>query len=262
LRAAEADPFGDEHINIDPVRALVRASADAAAPPHIIFASTVTTAGVAPNLPVDEQTPDEPCSVYDRHKLICESILRDATNQKRIRSCTLRLSNVYGYGGTSRNSNRGILNVMLKRATEGQALTLFGDGAYVRDYTHLEDVVDAFCRAIVTERVAGGGHYVIATGRGYGLADAYELIAAEALRQIGRRVEIQRVAEPGDLQPIERRNFVGNSGLFRELTGWRPRFDLQAGVRHYFDCHLQADASGRARQGLPNDRPSLPVGRP
>jgi nucleoside-diphosphate-sugar epimerase len=234
LRVAEADPSEDERINIDPVRALVKASGRATAPPRVIFASTVTIAGVAPALPVDEKTPDQPCSVYDRHKLACEGILHEATTQGLVRSCSLRLSNVYGYGGTSLNANRGILNVMLKRAAVGEALTLFGDGSYVRDCIHLDDVVDVFCRAISSDQVSDGGHYVIATGRGCRLAEAYELIAAEALRQMGRHVEIRHVPEPDDLQPIDRRNFVGNSSWFQQRTGWRPMIDLEAGIRDYF----------------------------
>ena len=250
LRAAEADPSGDGRINIDPVRALVKASAGAAAPPRVIFASTVTIVGVGPALPVDEKTPDEPCSVYDRHKLACESILRKAAGRGLVRSCSLRLSNVYGYGGTSLNANRGILNVMLKRAAEGEPLTLYGDGSYVRDFTHLDDVVDAFCRAISTDRAGDGGHYVIAKGRGCDLAEAYELVAAEAFRQIGRRVEIRHVPEPEDLQPIERRNFVGDSSSFQQLTGWRPIFDLQAGIRDYFARVASCAAIGGGASGF------------
>ena len=151
---------------------------------------------------------------------------------------------------------------MLKRAAEGEPLTLFGDGSYVRDFTHLEDVVDAFCRAISTDRVGDGSHYVIAKGRGCSLAEAYELIAAEAFRQIGRRVEIHHVPEPDDLQPIERRNFIGNSSLFHHLTGWQPNFDLQTGIRDYFARSVTFDHGGGAMSGLPKkigDRSSAPA---
>jgi nucleoside-diphosphate-sugar epimerase len=231
LHAAEADPQGDEEHNIVPVRALVEA---ATAPAVVVFASTVTIAGTNPRVPVDETAPDHPCSVYDRHKLECETILSEATQRGDLRACSLRLSNVYGYGGASINANRGVLNAMLKRALAGEPLTLFGDGAYVRDFTHLDDVADAFCLAIGEPRVCAGRHYVIATGRGATLAEAYELIAEAAHDYTGRNSEIHRVAEPREMQPIEKRNFVGNSCLFRELTGWHPRFDLRAGIRDYF----------------------------
>jgi nucleoside-diphosphate-sugar epimerase len=237
LRAAEADPRGDDEINIAPIRALVTAAAEAAGggstSPCVVFASTVTVAGAQPKLPVDETTPDEPCSVYDRHKQICETILRDATERGALRACTLRLSNVYGYGQASINANRGILNIMINRAIAGAPLTLYGDGGYLRDFVHLEDVVEAFRLAIETPALRDGRHYVITSGEGMTLAGAYELIAETALEFTGRRGEIRRIAEPSDLHPIEKRNFVGNSQLFSKMTGWRRRFDLAGGIRDY-----------------------------
>jgi nucleoside-diphosphate-sugar epimerase len=234
LRAAEADPSGDDNINIKPVRSLIRAAARSGARPRVIFASTVTIVGDQHDNPVDEQTPDRSCSVYDRHKLVCETLLRAATVRGQLRACSLRLSNVYGYGQASINANRGILNVMLTRATKGEALTLFGDGQYVRDFIHLDDVAEAFSAAVAIDRICDGRHYVIASGRGRAFAEVFDLVAREALLQTDRRIEIRCVPEPGDLHPIERRNFVGNSSLFHSLTGWQPRIDLEAGIHDYF----------------------------
>lgn len=234
LRAAEANPAEDDNLNVEPVRALVRAAAHLHNAIPVVFASTVTIVGIDPVNPVDEQTSDRPCSVYDRHKLESEWILGDATQRGLLRSCTLRLSNVYGYGGSSVNANRGILNVMLSRALRGEPLTLFGAGAYIRDYVHVDDVVDAFCRALTARGACNGRHYVIASGRGHTLAEAYGLIKDAALEHAARHVDIRHVPEPADLQPIERRNFIGNPQLFSQSTGWTPRFDLSGGISDYF----------------------------
>jgi len=240
LRAAEADPAGDYNLNVEPVRALVRAAEQSERPMPVVFASTVTIVGDEHANPVDERTPDRPCSVYDRHKLECETILREATHHGVVRACSLRLSNVYGYGISSVNSNRGILNSMMKRATNGEPLTLFGDGAYLRDFTHIGDVFDAFRRVLATPSAFDGSHYVVATGQGRSLAEAFALVAAEALKDSGHGIEVHRLPEPADLHPIERRNFVGNSGLFHKLTGWRARIDLASGIRDYFEQEARA----------------------
>jgi nucleoside-diphosphate-sugar epimerase len=92
LRAAEADPTGDYDLNVEPVRALVRAGERRGIPVPVVFASAVTIVGDAHANPVNEQTPDRPRSVYDRHKLECETILRDATRRGVLRACSLRLS--------------------------------------------------------------------------------------------------------------------------------------------------------------------------
>ena len=104
LRAAEVDPSGDEAINVEPVRALIRAAARRGGRPlPVVFASTVTIVGDRHANPVDEQTPDRPCSVYDRNKLACERLLAEATRCGTVQACSLRLSNVYGFGRASTN---------------------------------------------------------------------------------------------------------------------------------------------------------------
>ena len=235
LRAAETDPTGDETLNVEPVRAFIRAASEADAPPTVVFASTVTIFGPQHANPADESTPDNPCSVYDRHKVACEALLHEATADGRLRACTLRLANVYGAGGGSVNSNRGILNLMMRRALNGEPLTVYGEGAYVRDFIHLDDVVDAFARAAdAGADVCDGSRYVTATGHGHSLLDAYRLIAHAAEAATSQRIDIRHVSEPADLHPIERRNFVGNSSLYQRRSGWRPRVSLAEGIGRFF----------------------------
>jgi nucleoside-diphosphate-sugar epimerase len=128
---------------------------------------------------------------------------------------------------------------MIRRALDGEPLTLYGNGAYVRDFIHIEDVVEAFTCAIVTADICDGGHYLIASGRGHTLADAYAMIAEVAMERLKRRVEIVRLPEPADLHPIERRNFIGDSARFQARTNWRPHFELRTGI---IDIFLRAAA--------------------
>jgi nucleoside-diphosphate-sugar epimerase len=137
----------------------------------------------------------------------------------------------------------------MRYAGQGGALTLYGNGAYLRDFTFIGDVVDAFCRALAYKEVLNGGHYVIASGRGHTLAEAFELVAQEMLLCTGRAVEIRRVSEPSDLHLIERRNFVGDSTNFQTITGWRAEVDLRSGIRNYFKRSLAATLTS----GAPNE---------
>jgi len=232
LRAAEANPTEDKLLNVEPVRALVRAvSRIRPSRLTVVFASTVTIVGDRHENPVNERTPDNPVSVYDRHKLECEQILADATERGLMQACSLRLSNVYGGDLASQNTNRGILNSMIRNALRGEPITIFGDGHYVRDFIHLDDVIDAFYCALSCERTRNGRHYVVATGKGTTLTDIFSLVAREVSRVTRRLVELRYVSEPKNLHVIERRNFVGNSKLFQTEAGWKPRIDLESGIR-------------------------------
>jgi nucleoside-diphosphate-sugar epimerase len=234
LRRAEADPANDRVINVEPIRSLVRAAEQSKATIAVIYASSTSIVGDTHIKMVNEDTPDRPCSVYDRNKLECEIILRDATHRGVLRACSLRLPTVYGYGAQSTNPNRGVLNVMIRRAIRGEPLTLYSDGSYVRDFIHVDDVCNAFRLAIASPRICNGRHYIVATGRGYTLAEAFRCVEQEAYRATGRKAEICLVPEPADLHAVERMSCVGDASLFQKLTGWRPQVDLEGGIRDYF----------------------------
>lgn len=244
LRAAESDPQGDELMNLAPARGLVEAAAQLDAPLRVLFASSATIVGVDHVNPVNEAADDRPVTIYDRHKKRAEELLREATECGALRACSLRLANVYGAGPPSRSAGRGILNAMMARAWRGEPLTLYGDGRYIRDFIHLDDAVAAFMAALRTPAVLNGGHYVIATGQGHSLEQAYRWIADEARACGARGADIMHVAEPPDLMSIERRDFVGDASLFSRSTGWRPTMDLRSGIRHWFAQHRTPEAAG------------------
>jgi nucleoside-diphosphate-sugar epimerase len=180
---------------------------------------------------VDETTPDNPITVYDRHKLACEELLLEAGRSGLVRSIVLRLSNVYGHGVKSANENRGILNSMMRRAATGEPITVYGKGAYIRDFVHIDDVVEAFVRVMGIAGSVEAVRFLLASGEGRSLVEAFRLIAEETQALTGRTIEIRHVPEPADLHPIERRNFVGNSSLLRARTGWSPVTSFDAGIR-------------------------------
>ncbi len=240
LRAAEEDAAGDYQLNVRPVQAIVDASEGGAIALPIVFTSTATIFGDRPSLPVGETAPDNPLSVYDRHKLACEKILAGATQAGLVSVRSLRLSNVYGATKDgqffSSNSGRGILNAMMLRALKGEPLTLFGSGQYLRDFIHLEDVVDAIHAAVVLKNPENsGGAFVVSSGQGYTLKEVFGLVCDEAGKLTGQRTELRLVPEPDDLHPSERRNFTGNSSLFTNRTGWRPLVQLVDGIREFLD---------------------------
>jgi nucleoside-diphosphate-sugar epimerase len=239
LRAAEADEAEDSEINVQPLKALMAAcERQGGAVLPAVFASTATIFGDRPALPANETTPDNPLSVYDRHKLAGERILAQATRSGIMSGRSLRLANVYGLTDdpaaiASVNPNRGILNAMMIRAAKGQALTVFGTGDYLRDFIHLDDVLAALTAALEMKVVASARPFVIASGEAHRLLSAFRLVADEAEELTGRRVDVCTVAEPADLHPSERRNFQGSSALFRSETGWIPKVSLQTGIRRF-----------------------------
>ena len=230
VAAAANDPDGDFKANVLPMRHLLAACGERRRRPIVIFAGTVTQAGLPSRLPVDEDVPDNPITVYDQHKLIAEAALKSATGQGVVRGASLRLANVYGPGGHGRNADRDVLNRMIRRALDGDPLTLFGSGEYVRDYVFIDDVIDAFLMGAARADQISGRHFVIASGQGISIRDAFALVAARVARVTGQHVPVTITEPSAPLSAIEQRHFVGEPARFTAATGWRPACGLAAGI--------------------------------
>jgi nucleoside-diphosphate-sugar epimerase len=215
---------------VTPLRALLDACRTRRRQPAVMFAGTVTQAGVPSRLPVNEDAVDRPITVYDRHKLIAEEYLKTAAAAGIVRGVSLRLANVYGPGTHGRNKDRDILNRMIEAAVRGEPLTVYGAGDQVRDYVFVDDVVDAFLDAAAHHDRVSGRHFVIGSGRGVTIRHAFELVAARALALTGRAVPVLTAPPPTPLTAIEQRHFVADWSGFEAATGWRPRWTLSDGI--------------------------------
>lgn len=235
---ADANPALDFEANVVPMRRLLAECARERRRPALVFAGTVTQAGIAERLPVDERHPDLPVTVYDRHKLMAEQDLKRAAARGEIAGASLRLSNVYGPGGHGRNRERDVFNRMIRAAVSGDALTVFGGGEYVRDYVFIDDVVAAFLLAGAHPETVNGRHFVIGSGEGTTIRAAFELVAARVEALTGRRVAMAH-AEPAEpLPPLARRQFIADPSAFRAATGWRPAWRLRDGIDRTIEAIL------------------------
>lgn len=242
VRVADEDPVRDWHVNVQPLLHLLETCRERGWRPGILFAGSATQVGITDHWPVDETVADRPVTMYDRHKLMAEAYLEHYVQRGWARGATLRLPNVYGPGPASGARDRGVLNEMMRRALRGEPLMLHGDGHPVRDYLFADDAIDAFLAAVVHLENVDGGHFVLGSGVGHTLAEAFALVADRAAALTGRRVPIQTVAPPVGLSPIEDRSFVADTARFRGRTGWRARTTLSEGI----DLTLRSFAEERA----------------
>ena len=238
--AARAAPAADFEANVVPVLHLLEACRAQGTKPVVLFAGTVTQAGVPVHTPVDETHPDNPPTVYDEHKLAAESQVKFHAAQGHIRGASLRLANVYGPGPRSRNVDRGVLNAMVRRAIAGEPLTIYGNGTYLRDYLYVLDAARAFAAAVGAIEKLNGGHWVVGSGEGHTIEDSFRLVAARAAARTGKHVPVEHVEPDAPLSALESRSFIADSSRFRAATGWRPHCMLQEGVDRTIEACLCA----------------------
>lgn len=235
---AEKDARADLEANVLPMLHLLETCRVNAYRPIVVFAGTVTEAGVPDRVPVDETHPDRPITIYDLHKWMAENYLRHYAHEGIVRGVALRLANVYGPGPASSSADRGILNLMIRRAIRGETLTVYGSGEQMRDYLHVDDVSLAFLLAGSKIDVLNGEYFVIGSGMGYTIREAIAMVAERAARRSGRRVDVIHVDPPTPQSPIEARNFVADSGRFSQPTGWRARYGLPDGIDRTIEVFL------------------------
>lgn len=229
-KLADENPSMDAAINLFPVIDIVETCKEKKLSPHIVFSGTVTEVGFTDTYPVDESYKDAPITIYDINKLAAEKYLQFYSSQLGNYAVTLRLANVYGPGPKSSSVDRGILNVMIRKALIGEPLKIYGDGNFVRDYIYIDDVAEAFLLAGVKIDVLNGNYYLIGSAKGHTIKDAVGIIKEKVAKKTKRDVEIAFVPPPEDISRIEYRNFVADTKSFRSFTGWEAKISLEEGI--------------------------------
>lgn len=227
---AEKNPLIDYEANVRPMQLLLEACRKEKICPIIIFSGTSTQCGMPEILPVDENVTDRPITIYDFHKLQTENWLKFYTRKGWVKGVSVRLTNVYGPGPKKSSSDRGILNLMIKKALSGEELTIYGTGEYIRDYIYIDDVVSAFLTVPYKIDSLKGKHFVLGIGEGITIHNAFELVSELVSLKTGKKVVVRSIEPPFGLLQIEFRNFKGDVTTFSTLTGWEPKIMLREGI--------------------------------
>jgi len=225
------NPEADWRINVLPLLNILEASRKLEQKPSIIFTGTATEVGLTEKIPVNESFKDNPITIYDAHKLAAENYLKTYCANDYAKGTVLRLANVYGGGKGSKNSGRGVINFMARKAMNGEDLTIYGDGEYIRDYIFKKDVINALLYCLPNMDDLNGREFLIASGVGICLKEAVKKIALEAEKLTGVAVDVKHVPAPEKLSPIEYRNFIADISNFKKVSGWKPEFTFESGIK-------------------------------
>lgn len=229
-KLSNSNPLLDYGINVLPILNIIESAKKQKNMPDIIFSGTVTEVGITRKIPVDENFKDFPITVYDINKLTAEKYLQLYSVQGG-KSVTLRLSNIYGPSFSAGALDRNIVNNMIKRALNNEALTVYGKGNFIRDYVYIEDVVNAFLLAGINIKKLSGKYYIVSTGKGTTFVNVMNLIAKQVKKDTGKDVKIEHVKTPKGLSLIEFRSFIGDSSAFIKETNWNELTLLDQGIK-------------------------------
>lgn len=220
------DPFTDLEINCRSPLALLEACRRHAPHAKVLFASTRQIYGRVPEeeLPVDERRPPNPVDVNGINKLAGERYHVLYNNVYGLRAAVLRLTNTYGPRMLVKNARQTFIGWFLRQIVEGQEITIFGDGAQLRDLTYVDDVVDAFLRAGATD-AANGQVFNLGGSEPISLQHLVELLI-EAAGQGSYRL----APFPDERKAIDIGSFYVDDSKARRVLKWAPRVELPEGL--------------------------------
>lgn len=192
--------------------------------PHVVFASSRLVYGHPESLPVAETAPLAPASMYAAHKLCVENYHRIYAAQGALSSTILRITNPYGTDLAAKRKPYGFINNLIHQGLDGQPMTIYGNGKQLRDYLHIDDLVEALVLAATREE-ARNQTFNIGYGAGVSILDA-----AMSIQRLTRSGAVQFVQWPPEHALVESGSFVADIRKAGEQLGFRPRISFEDGL--------------------------------
>ncbi len=217
---SNANPIQDVEHSLLPSLRLIDICSAAGVGNLLFLSSGGTVYGPSVSQSLSENDPTNPISAYGINKLAVEKYLGLFRHLHGLNAIALRVANPYG--PFQRRITQGVVGAALQKALAGKPIEIWGDGSVVRDYLHVDDVVEAILRAANY----WGSKWVfnIGSGEGRSIRDVVKDVCAQTDTPLQSVIYL-----PGRLADVPR-NVLDCSLAAREF-GWRPRTSWTDGLR-------------------------------
>jgi UDP-N-acetylglucosamine/UDP-N-acetyl-alpha-D-glucosaminouronate 4-epimerase len=217
------NPAASNTINVDATLNLLLA-ARIAGVRRVVYAGSSSCYGDQPTLPKHEEMLPDPISPYAVSKLAGEHYMRCFTRVYGLETVVIRYFNVFGPHQDPSSQYSGVLAKFSLAMLEGRTPVIYGDGTQSRDFTYIDNVVDANLRAVAApaERVSGKV-FNVATGEQITLNEA-----VRCLRELTGYSGPVEYAAPraGDIA-----HSLADISRAREALGYEPTVKFYEGLR-------------------------------
>ena len=238
--ASTADPRSDFATNIGGTLNVLLAARGSMVD-RVVYTGSASIYGNPGSIPINEDDGIEPLSPYAVSKLAGEHYCVAFYESYGVPVSVVRYSNVFGVGQRPDNPYCGVIAKFFAAAYEGRPLQIHGDGQQTRDFTYVDDAVDATLLAAIRPR-AEGEVFDVGTG--------IETSVNELARLIGQAVERPVTIEHIDRRDIDniRRRAV-NIEKARRMLRWGPQVTLLDGLSRTAAWLAEADIPLRTEGG-------------
>ena len=219
------DPLTSNRVNIDGTLNVLVAARDAKVK-RLVYAASSAAYGDTPVLPKTESMKPAPISPYGVTKLVGEMYLKVFATAYGMETVSLRYFNVFGPRQDPTSQYSGVLSKFITALLEGKPPTIFGDGEQSRDFTFVDNVVEANLLACTAPH-ASGKVFNIATGGRETLNHTFRLLRRIIAGEGGTKLEpIYAAPRRGDILHSQ-----ADISLARECLGYSPTIHFEEGLK-------------------------------
>ncbi len=214
------DPLTSNAVNVDGTLNVLEAAKNAGVK-KLVFASSSSVYGESEELPKHEAMTPSPLSPYAVTKVTCEYYCRVFWQLYRFPTVCLRYFNIFGPYQDPGSEYSAVVPKFITSFLEGRAPVVYGDGEQSRDFTYIDNCVQANILAATSDRIVGT-HFNVACGGQFTLNDLLDKLR----KIIG--VDIAAQYDPprqGDI----RHSFASIDKL--EALGFKPKVGFEEGLR-------------------------------
>jgi UDP-glucose 4-epimerase len=231
------DPFTDLDINCRSQLSILETCRRENPEVKVVFASTRQLYGRPRYLPVDEEHPVAPVDPNGVNKAAGESYHLVYGRVYGLRTSILRLTNTYGPRMRVKDDRQTFLGTWLRLAVEGGELLIFGDGTQRRDFTYVDDAVEAFLLAGATP-AADGEIFNLGGDPPVSLTELAELLV-----EVAGAGSFRLVSFPEERRSIDIGDYFADDSKIRERLGWEPAVPLREGLARSLEYYRERGAS-------------------
>ena len=227
-----ADPLTDLEINCRAQLSILETCRKVNPTIKVVFASTRQMYGKPDYLPVDEGHLLRPVDVNGINKMAGEWYHILYNNVFDIPGCALRLTNTYGPRMRVKDARQTFLGIWIRLLLEGRPFDVW-DGPQRRDFTYIDDAVDAILLAAASSQANGqifnlGGDCVITLRE-----------LAELLVEVNGGGEFTVRVYPSDRKRIDIGDYYADFSRIRSTLGWEPRIALRDGLKRCLEFYRE-----------------------
>jgi UDP-glucose 4-epimerase len=189
---------------------------------RVVFASSSSVYGDTPEMPKHEEMKPRPLSPYAISKLSAEQLCGVFTRLYGLETVALRYFNVFGPNQDPASAYAAVIPKFIAAVRAGDRPTIFGDGEQTRDFTYIDNVVDANLRASRAPDAAGKV-FNIASGRAISVNRMLELV--------GEYLGLPAEADYADPRPGDIKHSLADIEAARSVLGYEPTITFEEGLR-------------------------------